>query len=180
MLRSYEQSLSCRPVRWRAASATTGTLDGSGEKNCKSPIDAGVSWVSSLRMYEKVLALEPKAESVRVSRDLARRTLGSVDSDLAEVAAILTNEVVANAIRHGRPPIALRVIRDDRLIVIAVADSGPGLPVMRRTDRTAENGRGLMILDAFADDWGVAPLPEGKQVWFRLNIGGHDRVSERG
>ena len=131
-------------------------------------------------MYEKEFALEPKAESVRVSRDLVRRTLGSVDSELAEVAAILTNEVVANAIRHGRPPIALRVRRDEQLVVIAVADSGPGLPVLRCTDRTAEDGRGLMILNAFADEWGVVPLPEGKQVWFRLNIGGHGRVSERG
>jgi anti-sigma regulatory factor (Ser/Thr protein kinase) len=123
-------------------------------------------------MFQTELALEAKAESVRASRDLVRRTLGSVDSELAEVAAILTNEVVANAIRHGRPPIALSVVGDDELVVIAVADSGPGLPVMGRTDRTAESGRGLMILEAFSDGWGVAPLPEGKQVWFRLHIAG--------
>jgi anti-sigma regulatory factor (Ser/Thr protein kinase) len=121
-------------------------------------------------MYQTELALEPKAESVRASRDLVRRTLGSVDCELAEVAATLTNEVVANAIRHGRPPIELSVVGDGELVVIAVTDSGPGLPVLRETDRTAESGRGLIILEAFSDDWGVAPLAQGKQVWFRLHI----------
>ena len=151
-------------------------------KNSKSPIDAGVSWVWSVRMYEKEFALEPKAESVRGSRVWVRRTLGSVDSELAEVAAILTNEVVANAIRHGRPPIALSVMGDDEVVVIAVADGGPGVPVIRRIDPTAESGRGLMILDALSDDWGVAPLSEGKQVWFRLHIAGQPpdgRITER-
>jgi len=135
-----------------------------------------------MRMDDNELALEPTAESVRASRDLVRRTLGSVDSELAEVAAILTDEVVANAIRHGRPPIALRVRGNDELVVIAVADCGPGLPVMRCADRTAENGRGLMILDAFSDDWGVVSLREGKQVWFRLHTAGQrpdGRIAER-
>jgi anti-sigma regulatory factor (Ser/Thr protein kinase) len=165
MWRTHQQSwVAARPRRtWRCQHS-------SGDKNLKSPIDAGMSWVSFLGMYEKEFALEPRAESVGVSRDLVRRTLGSVDSELAEVAAILTNEVVANAIRHGRPPIALRVRADDELVDIAVSDSGPGLPVIRYTDRTAESGRGLMIIDAFSDDWGVVPLPEGKQVWFRLHI----------
>jgi anti-sigma regulatory factor (Ser/Thr protein kinase) len=158
-------------------------LNCSGQNSFKSPIDAEVSWVWSVRMYQKELAIEPKAESARVSRDLVRRTLDSVNSELAEVAAILTNEVVANAIKHGRPPIALTVMGDDELVVIAVTDGGPGLPAIRRVDRTAESGRGLVILDAFSDDWGVAPLPEGKQVWFRLHIAGphpDGRITERG
>ena len=32
-------------------------------------------------------------------------------------------------------------------------------------------GRGLHIVDAVADEWGVAELSEGKDVWFRIHTG---------
>ena len=99
------------------------------------------------------LALEPKAESVRASRDLVRRTLGSVDCELAEVAAILTNEVVANAVgiaghRSSQCRGRWGTCRDrsDR------QRSGSPRPEGDRSHR--ESGRGLIILEAFSDDWG--------------------------
>jgi len=121
-------------------------------------------------MYGKELGLNPTPESVRISRELVRSTLHSVDTDLVEVAAILTDEMVANAVKHGRPPISLAIENDNEGIVISVADSGPEFPVVRTVSRTAEDGRGLMIIDILSDEWGVVPLYQGKQVWFRLNV----------
>ncbi len=103
---------------------------------------------------------------------MVRRTLGAVDTDLVEVAAVLTDEIVANAIRHGRPPIELAVHRDDEGILIAVADCGPGVPAVQVPDHSAEAGRGLRIVDVLADAWGVSPMAEGKRVWFRLRVPG--------
>ena len=121
-------------------------------------------------MYGKELTLDSTPESVRISRELVRRTLHSIDADLVEVAAILTDEMVANAVKHGRPPISLSIESDNDGIVISVADCGPGFPVARTVSHTDENGRGLMIIDILADEWGVVPLYRGKQVWFRLHV----------
>ena len=38
-------------------------------------------------------------------------------------------------------------------------------------DWQAEGGRGLRLVELVADEWGVVDLPEGKQVWFRLDVG---------
>ena len=35
----------------------------------------------------------------------------------------------------------------------------------------AEGGRGLRLVDMMAREWGVAHVPTGKQVWFRLDVG---------
>jgi len=121
-------------------------------------------------MYGKELALDSTPESVRISRELVRSTLHSIDTDLVEVAAILTDEMVTNAIKHGRPPISLAIESDNEGIAISVADSGPGFPIARTVSRTAEDGRGLMIIDVLSDEWGVVPLYQGKQVWIRLHV----------
>jgi anti-sigma regulatory factor (Ser/Thr protein kinase) len=134
------------------------------------PVQCGPLWVWSVRMYDKELALDPTPESVRISRELVRSTLDSMDTDLVEVAAILTDEMVTNAVKHGRPPISLAIEGDNEGIVISVADGGPGFPVARAVDRTAENGRGLVIIDVLSDEWGVVPLYQGKQVWCRLHV----------
>ena len=121
-------------------------------------------------MYGKELVLDCTPESVRISRELVRSTLDSIDTDLVEVAALLTDEMVANAVKHGQPPISLAIESDSEGIVISVADSGPAFPEARTVSRTAENGRGLMIIDILADEWGVLPLYQGKQVWIRLRV----------
>jgi anti-sigma regulatory factor (Ser/Thr protein kinase) len=79
---------------------------------------------------------------------------------------------VANAVVHGRPPIKLAINRDGHAVNVAVTDSGPGMPVLRPVTYTAENGRGLVIVDVLSDQWGVDRLPGQKRVWFRIEAGG--------
>ena len=35
----------------------------------------------------------------------------------------------------------------------------------------AEGGRGLLLVEALADEWGATSLPGGKHVWFQLTVG---------
>jgi hypothetical protein len=46
----------------------------------------------------------------------------------------------------------------------------PVLPTngMAHGEAWANRGRGLVLVDRLADEWGVAGLPQGKHVWFRL------------
>jgi two-component sensor histidine kinase len=88
---------------------------------------------------------------------------------VVQEAELLVSELVTNAIRHGTPPIRLRVECDEgHDMVVRVADANPEPPVRLHPDVSDESGRGMELVDIVSDAWGVEVLPEGKQVWFRL------------
>jgi anti-sigma regulatory factor (Ser/Thr protein kinase) len=91
-------------------------------------------------------------------------------SSLSETAALLTSELVSNAVRHARSGPAITAAMTDGFLEVGVTDGGmDGVPhVLSIADPTAVSGRGMAIVEALAADWGVNVLPEAKQVWFRL------------
>jgi anti-sigma regulatory factor (Ser/Thr protein kinase) len=89
---------------------------------------------------------------------------------VADVSALLVNELVANAIAHGEGSISLAVeIRAD-CVRVAVTDEGEELPVLLASSPTAEGGRGLSIVNALATTWGVDPEGDRKSVWFEVAL----------
>ncbi|WSB27766.1 ATP-binding protein [Streptomyces sp. NBC_01788] len=90
-----------------------------------------------------------------------------------EPANHLVAELAANAITHGRVPgrdfrLTLYVIGDT--LRIEVADTrGDRLPAPQQLAEDAESGRGLLIVAALADRWGVSEdrFPR-KRVWAEL------------
>jgi anti-sigma regulatory factor (Ser/Thr protein kinase) len=127
-------------------------------------------WVWSAPMYDCTFSLRPSVESVRFSRQVIRGALATFDTDFVEAAAVLTDELVANAVSHGSPPIVLEVKSDEERLTVAVTDAGPGTPVPQPTGPRAECGRGLVIVSKLSDTWGVSDLPKGKCVWFELKV----------
>ncbi|MFC3573830.1 ATP-binding protein [Streptomyces yaanensis] len=131
-------------------------------------------------------ALPARLEAVREARQFTRRTLGQWDvGDCFDDACLVVSELVTNALRHALPSPAVRTVEQDppvRLhlmrwttrLVCAVRDPSHGSPVAGDSeDFTAESGRGLFLVDSFADSWGWHPLAgtlSGKVVWalFRL------------
>ena len=107
------------------------------------------------------------------ARDLlawhCRRRPSGVDDDMLATALLLVSELVTNALRHGAPPLSLRIDGTRRLYV-GVSDEGAALPRLGlRDDVWAETGRGLLLVDALAADWGCEEKPRrGKTVWFEL------------
>ncbi|MCZ9339267.1 ATP-binding protein, partial [Streptomyces sp. TRM76130] len=55
-----------------------------------------------------------------------------------------------------------------RRIRVEVTDSGQELPHKRTPGEMASSGRGLMLIEMLADEWGVTPRGEGKSIWFDL------------
>lgn len=95
----------------------------------------------------------------------------------ADTAALLLTEVVSNAVRHGKgAAIEVAVGFDPSADVItgAVFDREPGLSAGDRAslageDQDMECGRGLDLLDAASQSWGVATAGDrGKWVWFQV------------
>lgn len=122
---------------------------------------------------ELVLVARPSA--ARAGRHWVVRTLAAqgVPTEAADVVELLTGELLANAVLHGpvAGDITIRTWRVGNLISVAVTDESAGEPVVRRPSATSPDGRGMMLVDALASDWGVdARGPGGKTVWFSLDL----------
>jgi PAS domain S-box-containing protein len=84
-------------------------------------------------------------------------------------AALVTSELVTNAVVHGRPPIELRLRLEGAEVLVEVRDRAMYQPRKLRPDETDEHGRGLQIVAALSTRWGTRPTEHGKAVWCVLN-----------
>ena len=89
--------------------------------------------------------------------------------DLVEVVALLTSELVTNAVVHARTAFTVRATFDAPELRVEVRDGGPEHMEPPTDDPYAEGGRGLLLVAALADRWGVTGRPDGKTVWFVLH-----------
>lgn len=124
----------------------------------------------------------------RLAPRIARATLRAVLTghglnQLAELAALLTSELVTNAYRHSTGPatLRLRVLGGTRLRV-GVWDANPHIPPpfdkgsgpLHPVPAEADGGRGLFLVCHYADAWGGYPLGDdlfgrgGKLLWCEL------------
>uniref|UniRef100_A0AAU2VDZ7 ATP-binding protein n=1 Tax=Streptomyces sp. NBC_00003 TaxID=2903608 RepID=A0AAU2VDZ7_9ACTN len=90
---------------------------------------------------------------------------------LIDEAALGVTELLTNVHRHAEPDKMCTVEIElllDRL-TISVHDHDPTLPAVRDAEALATNGRGLALIAAVSESWGVRALGEsGKTVWFTL------------
>ncbi|RCG20971.1 ATP-binding protein [Sphaerisporangium album] len=140
----------------------------------------------------------------RLRRTLTDWDLGDPGDELTDDVVLAASEVLSNALLYGLPPIRLTVRVADDTLCAEVTDHGGGGPQPRRRpiERTgdtggtgdlgtilylgdhedtddaddAEHGRGLTIVEALSDEWGVLPASDGtaKTVWFRKKCAFHD------
>lgn len=113
--------------------------------------------------------------ALNVSVAAARRTVTALCAPaglgrLHDTAALLTSEVVTNAVVHGQGTVLVRARTGGGRLRVEVQDDGDGAPVLQRAQREDEGGRGLALVAALADDWGVQQVPGGKFVWFELGV----------
>ncbi|WP_258308476.1 ATP-binding protein [Streptomyces sp. NWU339] len=94
-----------------------------------------------------------------------------------DTVVLVVGGLAANAVLHGHVPgrdFALRLVHDDGegLIRIEVSDTHPALPTRKAPGADEDGGRGLVLVDALAVDWGVRDRPgPGKTVWAECETG---------
>ncbi|UUU31815.1 ATP-binding protein [Streptomyces sp. CA-210063] len=131
-------------------------------------------------------ALPPRYEAVREARQFTRGTLDQWQmGDRFDDVCLVVSELVTNALRHGLPtsnglrpaqdpPVRLHLMRWTERLVCAVRDPSHDSPVAGDSDDfSAESGRGLFLVDSFADSWGWHPLGgalSGKVVWALFQV----------
>ena len=81
---------------------------------------------------------------------------------------LMTSEVVTNALRHGGGRVSFGLACGPCVVRVEVADEERAVPVVTDGSFEQEGGRGMLIVDALATDWGVQRTTTGKTVWFEV------------
>lgn len=119
------------------------------------------------------ILLAPDASSVPVARRFTVAVLHSWRmSELVEGGDVelITSELVGNAVRHGDDAITVLVGYDGKRARVAVGDGSRELPRSRHAGEGDVSGRGLLIVEALAADFGVCPTVGGKRVWAEVDV----------
>ena len=167
-------------ARGGGAAADVGPAIGSAWQSARSgqprPVDAG--------MFALVSLPASPFWARRYTRSFLDSCRGMTEST-AETAELLVSELVTNAVRFSGDPartlryseranaslisLSLRHFRDGLLIEVYDTDSNP--PIRCSPDDDAENGRGLMLVDALSKEWSYFfPEGGGKVVYCFLEI----------
>ncbi|MFC7382093.1 ATP-binding protein [Sphaerisporangium rhizosphaerae] len=100
-------------------------------------------------------------------RDTCR--VWAVPEEVADDVVLVVGELLGNAVVHGRPPVRLSLWENERGLCVRVTDHGPDGPRRLHLSPEAVHGRGLAIVEALADRWGVIHAADetgtGKTVW---------------
>ncbi|MFG2716841.1 ATP-binding protein [Streptomyces sp. NPDC048416] len=126
-------------------------------------------------VYEDCLDYTPTARSVSLAR---RRTARLVTEwgrpELAGDAALLVSELTTNALLHGclRDRLfRVHLMLNATALRIEVTDPrGESTPRPRTPADDEQFGRGLLLVGALADRWGIEPRTVGKTVYAELSI----------
>ncbi|GFH34685.1 ATP-binding protein [Streptomyces pacificus] len=90
---------------------------------------------------------------------------------LIDQAALGVTELLTNVHRHAQPDKLCTVEMEllfDRLTV-SVHDHDPRIPMLGSAGPLETTGRGLALVEAVSESWGVRPKgDDGKAVWFTL------------
>ncbi|MFF8914485.1 ATP-binding protein [Streptomyces sp. NPDC015032] len=124
------------------------------------------------------LCFSSTARGARLARVLAVQQLtewcGSpYDSETARTVALVTAELSANAVAHGRLPgrdFRLTLLLLPRVVRIEVTDTRPerlpAVPAAGPASADVTSGRGLLLVEAYADRWGCTVRDAyTKTVW---------------
>jgi anti-sigma regulatory factor (Ser/Thr protein kinase) len=95
------------------------------------------------------------------------------------VAALLTSELVTNAIRHeAGEAVKLFITCSCGHLRVYVHDTSRSWPEPMDVGPDAEAGRGLMLVASLSTEWGYYRTPAGKAVYFTLAL--QDDLDEPG
>lgn len=175
-------------ARWleTACDAAFDTLLGPHRADDATLLIAALDRFAEDRVASWVLTSQPTVAAR--ARELVRRCLGAwsaqsapgqgttgeaaglppLPADVTDVAELLVSELVTNALRYGRGPIGLRLLRGTSTVVCEVSDELDAAPRLRTVHQGDEGGRGLHLVDQLSKNWGTRTTAHGKIVWFEV------------
>jgi anti-sigma regulatory factor (Ser/Thr protein kinase) len=133
----------------------------------------------TVRTFTQLFSSTPRG--ARLARRLVANRMDvwgfAYDSEASEDVSLVVAELAANAVRHGSVrgrSFRVRLVLRGDLVRVEVADGRTErLPVPVPREPDGEGGRGLVLVAALAERWGVEPRMgiAYKVVWAELRVG---------
>ena len=116
--------------------------------------------------------LEASDESVRAARGFVAGLIADAPVDVQDSVSLMVSELATNALIHAASGFEVCVDRGDLTVLVSVSDRGDaGMPRLQAPTSSEPHGRGLRVVDALSDEWGVITTwDQGKTVWFRISL----------
>lgn len=134
-----------------------------------SPTQDGFSSASARCLCISIAADTALVARVRGAVRAALVSWGA--STIADDMAVVASELVSNALEHAGGEAAVRLRMSDGQALLEVEDGSARRPAPRRVGTEAVEGRGLLLVNALATEWGWIPRGEGgKTVWASLAV----------
>jgi anti-sigma regulatory factor (Ser/Thr protein kinase) len=127
---------------------------------------------------EDCLDLESNFEMVAAARAFVRSRLSAWEMrGCIDDAVLVVSELVTNAVLHARSAVRLRLVNDGPAVRVEVYDENTRLPVPGASGPDATSGRGIAVVSAVAESWGMELEGDGKVVWAEFGAGKEDTPS---
>jgi anti-sigma regulatory factor (Ser/Thr protein kinase) len=162
-----------RHIDWRSTSSLLGVPESVVETLLPEGPDDDVAI-----LIARAVSADDEA-SMSMHRDTGRATVAEarhfvqehlerwdVPDAVTRDLALVTSELVTNAMVHGGAPVDLRLQLSGTRVVLEVQDDAASvLPRPQDPDDDDEHGRGLRIVETLSDEWGMRSTDRGKCVW---------------
>jgi hypothetical protein len=111
-----------------------------------------------------------RAEHPAYARRIVRSTLSGAHGDAVETAALLTSELVTNAMVLAKADPELFLDTREGHIYVEVRESVGHSELDPTHTEWTPTGWGLDMINALASSWGVESHDHGEMVWFDLTF----------
>ena len=108
----------------------------------------------------------------------ARTAAWSFPEAAGSQLVLIGSELVTNAVLHARTGLTLTLELRDERVRISVKDRSRAAATLRRYQPDALTGRGLGVVAALSDSWGISAAPDGKVVWAEVAASGNAARTE--
>jgi serine phosphatase RsbU (regulator of sigma subunit)/anti-sigma regulatory factor (Ser/Thr protein kinase) len=161
-----------RALALRAASVLAAELHGQqAVGDDRTLLVAASTRGRSLR--RRTLAVEPTLDAPALARAAVADAFTSwgLPASAADAPQVCVSELVTNAVVHARSTVDVTLQLEEVRLLVLVADAGlEGEAELREHDLEAAGGRGLVLVDALSDAWGVESTAQGTTVWCELTL----------
>jgi len=111
----------------------------------------------------------PETAAVRLARAFVRDH-ASLPASEARTVELLVSELATNAVLHAKTDFTVCVDRRGPTLRVEIGDGRVVPPLAKGYRHDAPTGRGLGIVATLSSRWGFERGPDGKTVWFELDV----------
>ena len=151
-------------ARGQADALATRTAGAQWELRTFLELGALPSAIPCARLHARQVAWEGQLSYLADATELV---VGELTTNALRASAGLTASRFAGKFAVGTPPVRLWLYSDGERVLIQVWDGNDEMPARQEVDPGAGSGRGLLIVESLASDWGSSRLAKssGKIVW---------------